>query len=196
MKYNFDLEDHSKKYKKLILMIAITVVEIVVVVFAAYLITHFGLQTMTIGGDAMAPTLKDGDRILINKMSYNLHSVGRNDVVVVLQDGSEHQYYSVLRVIGLPGERVKIEDGVVYIDGEKLDEKYNFPKMENGGLALEEFKLDDGEYFMLGDNRNECEDSRNANVSNILEQDIVGKAWFRLNTVAIVGQINEFDDKG
>lgn len=195
MKYNFDLEDHSKKYKKLILMIVITIVEIVAVVIAAWLITHFGLQTMTIGGDAMSPTLKDNDRILINKMSYSLHSVNRNDVVVVSQDGSEHKYYSVLRVIGLPGESVKIEDGAVYIDGEKLKEKYDFPEMENGGLALEEFKLDDGEYFMLGDNRNECEDSRNANVSNILEKDIVGKAWFRLNTVAIIGQINGFDDK-
>lgn len=193
MKYNFDLEDHSKKYKKMILAVAITLVQILVMVIAAYCITHFGLQTMTISGDDMSPTLKDGDRLLINKMSYGLHSVKRNDVVVVSQDGTEHKYYSVLRVIGLPGESVKIEDGAVYIDGEELKEKYNFPKMENGGLALEEFKLDDEEYFMLGDNRNECEDSRNANVSNILEKDIVGKAWLRLNTIVIIGQINEFD---
>ena len=195
MKYNFDLEDHSKKYKKIILMIVIFIVEIAAVVTAAYFITHYGLQTMTISGDAMAPTLKDGDQILINKMSYGLHGINRNDVAVVSQDGSEHKYYSVLRVIGLPGESVKIEDGAVYIDGEKLTEKYNFPEMENGGLALEEFKLDDEEYFMLGDNRNECEDSRNANVSNILEKDIVGKAWFRLNSVAVIGQINGFDDE-
>ncbi len=86
----------------------------------------------------MTPTLENGDRILVNKMSYRIHSIKRNDVVIVRQSGSEHNYYSADRVIGLPGETVQIKEGRVYIDGERLKEKYRFPVMENGGLALEE----------------------------------------------------------
>lgn len=78
----------------------------------------------------MSPTLKDGDEILINKMCYRLHKVRRNDVVVVKHNGAQHNYYTVERVIGLPGEKVQIKDGEVYIDGDKLKEKYRFPTME------------------------------------------------------------------
>ena len=140
----------------------------------------------------MEPTVKDDDSILINKMSYKLHSVKRNDVVVLRQNGSEHNYYVVQRVIGLPGEKVKITNGEVYIDGKVLDEKYDFPLMKNGGLALDEITLDDDEYFVLGDNRNDCEDSRNASMGNVLKSDIVGKAWIRTNSFAFINQIDGF----
>lgn len=192
MRYDFDLEDHKKKYKEIIIKILLTLIEVVAVVYAAYAITHYGLEKMSVSGDYMSPTLKDGDSVLINKMSYSLFSVKRNDVVVVQQSGSEHNYYTIVRVIGLPGETVKIEDGYVYIDGKKLKEKYDFPAMENGGLALEDIVLDADEYFMLCDNRNEGEDSRNANIGNILGKDIVGKAWIRTNSVALISSIDEF----
>ena len=93
------------------------------------------------------------------------------------------------------GEKVQIKDGEVYIDGDKLKEKYRFPTMENGGLALEEFTLSEGEYFMLCDNRNECEDSRNANVGNVMSENIVGKAWIRTNHFTLVNRINGFEQK-
>ena len=92
-------------------------------------------------------------------------------------------------------EKVQIKDGEVYIDGDKLKEKYRFPTMENGGLALEEFTLSEGEYFMLCDNRNECEDSRNANVGNVMSENIVGKAWIRTNHFTLVNRINGFEQK-
>ena len=85
---------------------------------------------------------------------------------------------------------------MVYIDGKKLEEKYKFPTMENGGLALEEIELDDGEYFMLCDNRNEGEDSRNANIGNVLKSDVVGKAWLKAGTWSFIKSINNFDNKG
>ncbi len=84
----------------------------------------------------MAPTLKNGDKILVNKISYHLHSVKRNDVVVVEQSGSEHNYYTSVRIIGLPGEKVQIKDGKVYIDGNKLMRNNIIPKMENGGFGI------------------------------------------------------------
>lgn len=192
MKYDFNLEDHSKKYKHLLIQIVITLIEIAIVVFAAYAITHYGLEKMSVSGDYMNPTLKDGDEVLVNKMSYIISSIKRNDVVVIKQEGSEHSYYSVARVMGLPGETVKIEDGYLYINGKQLEEKYNFPVMENGGLALEDIILDEDEYFVLCDNRNEGEDSRNANTGNILKKNIAGKAWLRTNPLAIISSIDGY----
>ena len=190
MRYNLD--DTSVNPRKIITGILITLIEIAIVVLVAFLIVRYGLERMTMSGNGMEPTVKDDDSILINKMSYKLHSVKRNDVVVLRQNGSEHNYYVVQRVIGLPGEKVKITNGEVYIDGKVLDEKYDFPLMKNGGLALDEITLDDDEYFVLGDNRNDCEDSRNASMGNVLKGDIVGKAWIRTNSFAFINQIDGF----
>lgn len=195
MKYDFDLENRKEARKQLIYKILLTVVEIAIVIFAGFAITHIGMVTYTVSGQSMAPTLKNGDKILVNKISYHLHSVKRNDVVVVEQSGSEHNYYTSVRIIGLPGEKVQIKDGKVYIDGNKLNEKYHFPKMENGGLALEAFTLDDNEYFALCDNRNNCEDSRNANIGNIMKENVVGKAWIRTNGLELIGHIDAFKKK-
>ena len=106
--------------------------------------------------------------------------------------GSEHSYFSLERVIGLPGERVQIKEGQVYINDKKLKEKLSYPLMDNGGLAEDVVTLDKNEYFVLGDNRNECEDSRNAAVGNISRKSIVGKAWIRMNSFTFVGMINNF----
>ena len=177
MKYDYDYDGSFGGKKGLFVRVVITVVEIIAVVAAAFLIVRFGLETMN---------------ILINKMSYKLHSVKRNDVVVVRQNGSEHNYYVIQRVIGLPGEKIKISNGEVYIDGKVLDEKYDFSLMKNGGLAMEEITLDNDEYFMLCDNRNDCEDSRNASVGNVLKSSIVGKAWIRTEPFAFINSIDGF----
>lgn len=192
MKYDFDLENRKEARKKFVQKILITAVEVVVVIFLGFAITHYGMETFTVAGQYMSPTLNDGDKILVNKMSYRLHSIKRNDVVVVKQSGSEHNYYSVERVIALPGEKIQIKDGRVYINGKKLEEKYDFPVMENGGLALEDIILDEDEYFVLCDNRNNGEDSRNANVGNILKENIVGKAWIRMNTIEVISHLDGF----
>lgn len=192
MRYDMDLEDHRVS-KQIIIKILITIVEAAIVIFAAFAITHYGLETMVVSGEYMSPTLRNNDSILINKMSYRIHDIKRNDVVVIRENGSQHSYFALDRVIGLPGETVQIKDGLVYIDGKELEEKLDFPLMENGGLALEEITLDNDEYFVLGDNRNECEDSRNATVGNIKRSAIVGKAWMRLNSFTFVSMINNFE---
>jgi signal peptidase I len=176
----------------MILKILITLVEAAIVVFGAFAITRYGLETMTVSGEYMSPTLTTGDSIMINKLSYRLHKVHRNDVVVVQQSGSEHSYLTLERVIGLPGETVQIQEGQVYINGKQLDEKFDFPLMENAGMAQEPVTLEKNQYFVLGDNRNECEDSRNATVGNVTKSEIVGKAWLRLNSFTFVGMIDGF----
>lgn len=195
MKYDFNLEDKSRQRKQLILRALLFIVEISIVIFAAYSITHYGLEKMAVSGDNMSPTLKEGDEILINRMGYHIFPIKRNDIVVVRHSGSEHSYYTVERVIGLPGESLRIEEGLVYINDKQLKEKYDFPLMENGGLALEEITLEKDEYFMLCDNRNACEDSRNANIGNVLKENIIGKAWLRLNSPALISHIDGYREK-
>ena len=162
MKYDFDLEERRFS-KQFILKLLITLVEAVIVVFLAFAITRYGLEKMTVSGEYMSPTLKSGDCVLVNKLSYRFRKIHRNDVVVVKRTGSEHSYFTLERVIGLPGEKVQILEGQVYINGKKLKEKLDFPLMDNGGLAEDAFTLEKGQYFVLGDNRNECEDSRKCN---------------------------------
>ena len=195
MKYDFDLENRKDTGKRLAKMILITIAEVLIVVFAAYAITHYGMETFTVSGQYMSPTLESGDKILVNKLSYHIHSIKRNDVVIVQQSGSEHNYYTVERVIGLPGEEVQIQEGKVLINGKKLKEPYDFPEMENGGLALEPVILEEDEYFVLCDNRNNGEDSRNANVGNIAKEDIIGKAWIRMNTIEFISHLDGFSEE-
>jgi len=98
--------------------------------------------------------------------------------------------YNIKRIIGLPGETVEIVDGVVYVNGSILSEPINIDKMNNSGLAGEEISLDENEYFVLGDNRNNSEDSRFANIGNILKDDIVGKAWIKINKFNFIDKMN------
>lgn len=145
-------------------------------------------------GASMEPTLADGTQIVINKASYQLGDPDRFDVIVFKQSGSEHSYYNIKRVIGLPGETVVIEDGVIYIDGEELKEPIIVEEVRAAGLAGEAITLEENEYFVLGDNRNNSEDSRFANIGCIVREDIIGKAWLTLSPFNLVGTLNRAPD--
>lgn len=169
----------------------IWLVEIIFVIVLAYLIIAYGVERTIVLGDSMNLTLKDREKIIINKMVYRYSDPERFDVIVFRQSGKEHSYYNIKRIIGLPGETVQIIDGMVSIDGTPLKEKIEVEPMVNGGLADEEILLEENEYFVLGDNRNNSEDSRFANIGTILRTDIIGKAWIRIKPFDFISQINE-----
>ena len=81
-------------------------------------------------------------------------------------------------MIGLPGETVQIKDGLILIDGKTYIENRDFPNISRAGIAENGVRLASGEYFVLGDNRNNSEDSRYQDVGNISRASIVGKIWF------------------
>ena len=83
-------------------------------------------------------------------------------------------------MVAVAGDTVQIQKGTLYVNGKPFQEKVEVSSMEDAGLAAEEITLGDNEYFVLGDNRNNSEDSRYANIGNIKKEYIIGKAWFRV----------------
>ena len=172
----------------------ILVIGIIVSLLLGFLIATFGMEKTQMSGSSMEPILQEGDAILVNKMSYSVFSPKRNDVIVFREEGKEHSYNSIKRVVGLPGETIQIIDGALYINGEKHEEKNAVDSMITAGVAEEAVTLEAGEYFVLGDNRNQSEDSRYSSVGMVTKKEIVGKAWIR--TKPSLGFVNWFSYDG
>ncbi len=153
---------------------------IVLIFGAAFLLSHFIVGQVAVDGPSMNDTLQDGDRLLLNKFSYRIRQLDRFDIVIFKYAYDTDTDY-IKRVIGLPGETVSIDDdGNIYIDGELLEEDYGKEVIEDPGLAEEPITLGEDEYFVLGDNRNDSCDSRDADVGAIKKSQIRGTASLRL----------------
>ena len=152
-----------------------------------FLIIHFVGQRTVVNGVSMQPTLSDGDNLIVDKLSYRFHDPDRFDIIVFPQEDGR---YFIKRIIGLPGENVRIdEDGFIYINGENLQESYGKEVMRDPGLAKDGIQLGADEYFVLGDNRNNSEDSRFSDIGNISKKYIVGKVWFTVSPKNKIGFI-------
>ncbi|MFC1871455.1 signal peptidase I [Chloroflexota bacterium] len=150
--------------------IVITLVLAVVI----FLLLQTTVQSFVVIGSSMDPNLAEGERLIVNKVVYNLHSPERGDIVVFNPPNNQKADY-VKRIIGLPGETVEVRDSAVYIDGNQLDEPYikASPK-----YTLSPLVVPDNEYFMLGDNRNNSNDSHNG--WTVDEESIIGKTWLAI----------------
>lgn len=152
---------------------------IAIVVAVSYAVVTFVGQRTQVSGESMETTLSDGDQLIVDKISYRFRDPKRYDIVVFPYRYEKNTFY-IKRIIGLPGETVQIVDGYVYINGQILGEQYGSALIEDPGLAAEPITLGADEYFVLGDNRNNSQDSRTANVGNIHRDELIGRAWVRL----------------
>ena len=149
----------------------------VTLVFAA-VVAIMMFQTVTMQESSMEPTISVGDRFFINRAVYKFSSPQRGDMIVFRTSASDDAALHIRRVIGLPGETVQITNGRILIDGETYKEGKDFPKISNAGLASKAISLGTGEYFVLGDNRNNSEDSRYTDIGLVKKRYIAGKIWF------------------
>jgi len=165
----------------------------------AFLIKTFLFQAFYIPSESMTPTLKVGDRVLVNKLSYKLHDVNRGDVVVFEapeDEGTPGVKDLVKRVIGLPGETVELRDGQVFVDDKPLSEPYledgetTTPTQDFAGkcappVSETECTVPADSYLVFGDNRNESKDGRV--FGPIKESDIVGRVFVRIWPLGDIG---------
>lgn len=160
-----------------------------IVVILCYLINHFVGCRSRVDGNSMNPTLEDGDNLWVSKIAYRIGDPKRFDVVIF--DYDEDTTY-VKRIIGLPGETVRIDQaGNIYINEELLEENYGIEPIlpTNLGRANQPILLGEDEYFVLGDNRNHSQDSRWSDVGNVSRDDIIGKVIFRIYPFNKIGRV-------
>ncbi len=156
-----------------------TAVYLLIVVALTFLFVQFVAQRTHVNGDSMNATLENGDNLIVDKLSYRFKAPERFDIIVFPYQYKEDTYY-IKRIIGMPGETVQVIDGMVYIDGEVLNETYGKEVMKYAGVASDPIELGEDEYFVLGDNRNNSSDSRDPSVGNIHRDQIIGKAFIRI----------------
>ena len=150
-----------------------TILYLLVVVALTFLFVRYVGQRTHVNGSSMNVTLEDGDNLIVDKISYRFKDPERFDIIVFPYQYKEDTYY-IKRIIGLPGETVQVIDGMVYIDGELLDESYGKEVMNSAGVALNPIELGEDEYFVLGDNRSESYDSRNEDMGCIRSENFLG----------------------
>ena len=132
--------------------------DLLVATAASVLIITFLYQPVRVEGTSMLPRLEDSDRLFINKFVYHIASIDRGDVVVFRYPRDPEKSY-IKRVIALPGDRLRIDRGMVFLNDKSLAESY-VPDPYRDTRSMDEIVIPDGSYFMMGDHRSVSSDSR------------------------------------
>ena len=172
--------NEKKLEKKLINIICSSLYFFLVMFLTLLLIKYVGQRTEVIGS-SMAPTLTDGDNLVVDKLTYKFREPRRGDIIVFPYRDRSNVFY-IKRIIALPGETIYInEKSDVYINGELYQEDYLMEAyMEDPGVAGVPFTLKEGEYFVMGDNRNNSTDSRKLSIGTVKREEITGRAFMRI----------------
>jgi signal peptidase I len=148
--------------------------DLLISVVVSFFIITFLYQPVRVEGTSMAPRLHDQDRLFINKFAYNFEKIESDDVVVFYYPRDTQKSY-IKRVIGLPGDTVRITNGQVYLNGRAIEEPY-VPERYRDVRSMDEFRVPEGEYFVMGDHRSISSDSRD--FGPVARNLIYGKAAF------------------
>jgi signal peptidase I len=145
---------------------------IILIAVAVFVLLRLTVQSYTVVMSSMEPNFEEGDCIMVNKVCYRSSDPQRGEVIIFDPPFSS-QYPFIKRVIGLPGETVEIKEGRVFIDGIPLEEEYI---MEPPNYTMPAQEIPESEYFVLGDNRNNSNDSHTS--WTVPRDNIIGRAWF------------------
>ncbi len=164
--------------------------DIVIAIIVAVIILQF-IKPTFVKETSMLPTLQEYNFLFLNKQSYFFGEPERGDIIVFhtdLKTQNRDEKMLIKRVIGLPGEVIHIEDGKVMINGEVLEEPYIMEPYTSG--YVDNMKIPDDSMFVMGDNRQNSIDSRDASVGLVKIKDVYGKAVFRLYPFNKIGLLN------
>ncbi len=153
---------------------------IAIAVASALLVKTFVVEQFAVEGHSMDTTLHDGDRVLVNKLSYRLHDPNRGDVVVLKTIEGVRERDLIKRVVGLPGETLSYQSCELRIDGKLVNEPYLDPAVVtpgNCGPDQPSVIIQPDHVFVMGDNRGGSQDSRMSNVGQVDYDDLLGRAF-------------------
>jgi signal peptidase I len=159
--------------------------EFVISLGISVFIIVFLYQPVKVEGTSMMPGLADQERIFINKFAYRLGPIERGDVIVFQYPEDPSKNY-IKRVVGMPGDEIEIVRGVVFVNGNRLEEPY-VPKPFRDERSMGEVTIRPGSYFVLGDHRNLSSDSRD--FGTVGREAIFGKAVFAYWPSKMVGKL-------
>lgn len=167
--------------------VLLEVIETIVLALVLFVAINFLTARIRVDGSSMEPSFHDGDYVIVNRLAYRFGEIQRGDVIVFPYPLDEEDDY-IKRVIGLPGDRVGVYGGVVYVNGEPINEPYIFeqPRADEAEMIVPE-----GYVFVMGDNRNASSDSRAWGPLNI--EKIIGKAVFRYWPFTMMGVVDHYD---
>ena len=151
---------------------------ILLVLLIALILSRYVVERVTVFNHSMEHTLEPGDSVLIDKISYRFREPERFDIVVFRQKGLSEEL--IKRVIGLPFETVQIKDGRIFINGEEIEDVKGLDAPEYAGIAAAPIELSVGEYFVIGDNREESIDSRYDEIGIVTSTRITGRMFMRI----------------
>jgi signal peptidase I len=161
-------------------------IETLILTLVIFLLIRFAVQNFRIEGYSMEPNFHDGQFLFVNKLVYMLHPPERGDVIVFVPPNNSTRDF-IKRVIGLPGDKVEIENGRVIINGQDLNESY---PLNIATYSSPQVIVPPGEYFVLGDNRNYSSDSHSW--GTVAGDKIIGKAWVSYWPPALMGLVPDY----
>ena len=165
---------------RLLQEIGLWVVYTLIAVFLGVVVTlAFGFR-VKISSAAMEPELAQGCIALVDRLSFQMSTPDQGDVIAFYPGGNEEAIPMVRRVAAVSGETVQIEGGILLVDGVPARAGMQMDPILDAGLASDPMKLRDGEYFVIGDNRNNSEDSRSGSLGAVSSSWIIGKVWMAL----------------
>ena len=199
MNLRFEEEAKKERHKKLIIASVRYLIEVILVIALAWCIINLCLKKVTMIGSSMDNTLHGGQEVIVNTFFKHFSTPGRSSVIAFYPEKSVNSVEDrsdsailIRRIVGLPGETVKISGGYVYINGTKIEEDYEFDRNVSAGQAEEDYKLGEDEFFVLSDKRADLDDSRSTSFTKVKNDNIIGTVFITLNPFSTIsGPENE-----
>ncbi len=163
--------------KPVFLRVIETLVQVAAVCALGLFIARFLFFSVQTGSRAMEPTVEPGSVVFVDRAAYVFSGPKRFDVVAFSRSDAFPEDVLIRRIVGLPGEEVRIDRGTVYIDGKPLDIGAYASEITSDGIARSGIRLRDNEYFLLGDMPANAEDSRSSTVGAVPARHILGRGW-------------------
>ena len=155
----------------------------VIAIFLALVFYNCMGFRVSVLGNSMEPEFSSGQNVLVNSIAYRMRSPDRGDIVAFYPGGDKKMHPSVKRVVAIPGDSVQIVNGVLLVNGVPSTWSDEFSNIAEAGIAEDLILLGDSEYFVMGDQPQESEDSRSAGIGLIQDDTIIGKVWLALPTI-------------